>query len=182
MSAKPEWSHRVHVSDVYRRASRKGVYIKLSVDDEIKQSLAERMSVKSLNDFKAEVELTPVTQNTVRIEGKFSAAVEIKSLLGAEVYSHTVSDKFTELLTTSEAVYHAANGDDTDGDDVVELIEGDMIDVAEITVQYLMLASDDMGYEENSYIEDQEAIDREKSGKTNALAAALQNSGISNES
>ncbi len=136
----PEFSYVVDV----RQIPVAGLTLNLQADEIQRQALADRFALPAIKSLTADVTLTKVNKDRVRVNGDFNAEVEQVCVVSLKTFNQKVQDCFCVVFSQEEGASLKLNEIDLDMDeeDDVEFLENGKIDVGELTAEYLSLALD----------------------------------------
>ena len=140
-TAKPEFTRLIAIEGIAPDKTRKE---SIKADDAECAALAERMGLRSLSNFSADLNIRRVPGGTaVRIEGTFTADVVQACVVSLQdVHGHvdgTMDTYFTEDAEQAREEVSFTLDDDLDA---AEMVHNGMIDLGEVVAQYLSLELD----------------------------------------
>lgn len=140
-NAKPEFSRLIAIDGIAPDKIRKE---SIKADDAECAALAERMGLRQLKNFLADLSIRRVPGGTaVRIEGRIQADVVQACVVSLQdVYGHidgTLDTYFTEDAEQAREEISFTLDDDLDA---AEMVHNGMIDLGEVAAQYLSLELD----------------------------------------
>lgn len=137
-TAKPEFSRLIAIDGVAPDKTRKESIV---ADDAECAALAERMGLRSLSGFSADVSIRRVPGGTaVRIEGAFKADVVQACVVSLQdVHEHVEGSFDTYFTEDAEQAREEVSFTLDDDLDAAEMVHNGMIDMGEVVAQYLSL-------------------------------------------
>lgn len=140
-TAKPEFTRLIAIDGIAPDKIRKE---SIKADDAECAALAERMGLRALSNFSAEMNIRRVPGGTaVRIEGTVKADVVQACVVSLQdVYAHVEGTFDTYFTEDSEQAREEVSFTLDDDLDAAEMVHNGMIDLGEVVAQYLSLELD----------------------------------------
>ncbi len=140
-TAKPEFTRLIAIDGIAPDKVRKE---SIKADDKECEALAERMGLRALSNFSADLNIRRVPGGTaVRIEGTFSADVVQACVISLQdVHGHVDGVLDTYFTEDAEQAREEISFTLDDDLDAAEMVHNGMIDLGEVVAQYLSLELD----------------------------------------
>ncbi len=126
-------------------ASQLGVTVKIEANVQERDAVAKRLELLSLSALSAELTITADSAGVVHVRGQFEAAFEQACVVSLEPILVKIDEEMAERYAEQAILQRLEKKNatqETEDDDLPELIEDGFIDLGEAVVQNLILSLD----------------------------------------
>ena len=135
-------SFAVHVA----RLPRKGVRVTIDADADQRAALAATHGLMSVDDFRADLDVTAWKKGGVKVEGRVVARIVQECVVTLEPVEETIDEAVSGLFVPEGSKLalpkRSAEGEillDAEGEDGPELFSGDTVDVGQLAEEFFAL-------------------------------------------